>query len=177
MAIEGGLRVGQIGISLIVHDVTAATEFYCTVLGAEKTASYFTPRSPEGSSQVASVELRFGEAYLTVQQENPRWREAPRPDWPRSPVSAGSASVGFTLYVDDVDDVFARALEAGATSQTPHGPQSSHWGDRVVQINDPFGHLWRLQTRIEDVTFEDFAERLEHRTEKCEAVFGPIRCD
>jgi PhnB protein len=161
MAIKGGLRMGQIGVLLLVHDVTAAAEFYCNVLGAEKIASHFVPHSPGASPQLASVELRFGEALLTVQQENPRWRKAPRPDWPRSPISAGSASVGFTLYVDDVDRVFDRALAAGATAQTPQGPQDSYWGDRVVQIHDPFGHLWRLQTRIEDVALEDLAGRFE----------------
>ena len=34
MAIEGGLRVGQLGLTLIVQDVVAAVAFYRDVLGA-----------------------------------------------------------------------------------------------------------------------------------------------
>jgi len=115
---------------------------------------------------VHAIELRLGDAHLTIQRENPRWREAPRPNWPRSPISAGAASAAYTLYVDDVDDVMERALAAGATPQTKRRTaEDTYWGDRVVQFHDPFGHIWRVQQRVEDVEFHELPARFEARRE------------
>ena len=166
MAIAGGLRVGQLGLTLIVQDVAAAVDFYRDVLGATLIREHrsLVPTDPPGP-QLFSAEMRLGDAFLCVTMENPRWREAPRPDWPRSPVSAGAPSTFCTLYVDDVDAVVARALAAGATLPNAQPPvQDAYWGDRVAQIHDPAGHVWRLQTRREDVAFEDLPARFErHR--------------
>ena len=161
MAIRGGLRVGQLGVTLIVRDVAAAAAFYIDVLGAEEVHRHSSPlpTDPPGPDTHA-VELRLGDAYLIVAKENPRWQEAPRPDWPRSPQSAGAASTAFTLYVDDVDDVLARAIAAGASPQTREGtPEDAFWGDRVVQFHDPAGHVWRIQTQLEDVDPADLPAR------------------
>ena len=165
MAIKGKQTVGQIGITLIVQDVAAATDFYRDVIGAEEIRRSFShgPADAPGAEPLGA-ELKIAGAYLIVAKENPRWREAPRPDWPRSPISAG-ASCGFlVVYVDDVDDVFARAVAAGATSLAKgQGPQETYWGDKVVRIVDPFGHGWALQTRLEDVAEEDLPARFQAR--------------
>jgi PhnB protein len=94
MAIKGKQSVGQLGVTLIVQDVAAAADFYRDVLGAEEVQRNFSfgPNKPPGS-EVLSAELKLAGAYLIVAKENPRWSEAPRPDWPRSPLSAGAASV------------------------------------------------------------------------------------
>ena len=173
MAIVGRQAAGQLGLALIVRDVAAAADFYRDVLGAEDVARSFAPNplDPPGE-QMISAELRLGTAYLMVTLENPRWREAPRPDWPRSPGSVGAPSAFMTLYVDDVDAVFAQALAAGATpTSRGSSPEDSYWGDRVAQFHDPFGHVWRLLTRREDVAPEELAGRLaallaSHRAEK-----------
>ena len=132
MAIKGKQAVGQLGVTLIVQDVAAAADFYRDVLGAEEVQRNFSfgPNKPPGS-EALSAELKLAGAYLIVAKENPRWSEAPRPDWPRSPLSAGAASVFLTIYVDDVDAVFERAIAAGATPQVrDQFPQSTYWGDR-----------------------------------------------
>lgn len=158
MAISGRQEPGQIGIGLIVHDVPAAVAFYCSVLGAEPLSHEDTA----GAEDCSCAELRLAGAYLVVQKENPRWRKAPREDWPRSPLSSGAASAIFTIYVDDVDAVFNRAIVQGATPQLRGGfPEPSFWGDKVVQIHDPFGHVWRIQTLIERIPFEEAAARLD----------------
>ena len=62
--------------------------------------------------------------------------------WPDTP--------GFLrLYVEDADEVHGRALEAGATSVT----EVTHlfWGDRVGRVRDPYGNLWWIQARVEEV--------------------------
>lgn len=161
MAIKGKQTVGQLGVTLIVQDVAAAADFYRDVLGAQDIQRNFAwaPNQAPGS-EALSAEFKLAGAYLIVAKENPRWREAPRADWPRSPASAGAASAFLTIYVDDVDAVLARAVAAGASPQVKDAfPENTYWGDRIVQLHDPFGHVWRIQTRVEDVAEEELAGR------------------
>ncbi|WDD96328.1 VOC family protein [Burkholderia sp. FERM BP-3421] len=65
----------------------------------------------------------------------------------RSPRSAGApAPQSFYLYVDDVDAVYQRALDAGATGVS--APQDQFWGDRFAQIEDPDGYRWALARHL-----------------------------
>ncbi|MDR0182289.1 VOC family protein [Lysobacter arvi] len=45
------------------------------------------------------------------------------------------------VVVDDLDAALARALEAGATQETPL--RQADWG-RIVTLADPYGHGWCL---------------------------------
>ncbi|MGA0562297.1 VOC family protein [Ancylobacter sp. VNQ12] len=161
MAIVGRQDVAQLGLALIVQDVAAAADFYRDVLGAQEVVRNFAPNPVDPPSpEAASAEMRLGGTYLMVTRENPRWRQAPRADWPRSPVSAGAASAFMALYVDDIDAVFARAKAAGAEpTRKDDVPEDGYWGDRVVQFHDPFGHVWRIMTRVEDVEPAELAPR------------------
>lgn len=155
MAVRGGLRASELGVTLIVRDVAAAADFYRIVLGAEEIRRH--GMEPE----IDGVEMRLGAANLVVTRENPRWREAPRPDWPRSPASAGATTSFFTVHVTDVDAVLARAIAMGASPQTRGArTENAFWGDRVAQFHDPSGHVWRIQTRLEDVDPDDLPARL-----------------
>ncbi|HKV58090.1 MAG TPA: VOC family protein [Ktedonobacteraceae bacterium] len=53
------------------------------------------------------------------------------------------------LYMDDVDAVYKRALQAGATSISE--PENQPYGDRVGGVKDAFGNIWYISTHIEDV--------------------------
>ncbi|HKI18455.1 MAG TPA: VOC family protein [Isosphaeraceae bacterium] len=61
------------------------------------------------------------------------------------------------LYVDDVDDVFGRAIAAGASVLMP--VEDCFWGDRYGILQDPFGHRWSIATRIEDLSPRQLQER------------------
>lgn len=50
-------------------------------------------------------------------------------------------------YIENVDEAYARAIAAGATSQYP--PMSQPYGDREAGIVDPTGVEWFLATRLE----------------------------
>lgn len=69
----------------------------------------------------------------------------------------GGSPVGLTLYVKDVDARVSRAVAAGATVR--RGVSDEFYGDRSGQITDPFGHVWTLSTRIEDVSNEEMTRR------------------
>lgn len=53
------------------------------------------------------------------------------------------------LYLDEVDSVYTRALQAGATSISE--PADQPYGDRVAGVKDLFGNVWYISTHIEDV--------------------------
>lgn len=55
------------------------------------------------------------------------------------------------LYVNDTDTVYARALEAGASSLRE--PRDEPCGDRNSGVQDPFGNRWFIATHIKDVAF------------------------
>jgi len=54
----------------------------------------------------------------------------------------------FFLYVDDVDSLYQRAVEAGASSQME--PADQPYGDRVAGVTDPFDNIWYIATHITD---------------------------
>ena len=61
------------------------------------------------------------------------------------------------LYVHDVDVVYKRALQAGATSTSE--PADQFYGDRSAGIKDPIGNQWWIATHKEDVPPEEIARR------------------
>jgi PhnB protein len=79
----------------------------------------------------------------------------------RSPKTIGGTPVTINVYVEDVDDVFTRATDAGAIGLRPVTDQ--FYGDRTGQFKDPFGHRWSVATHIEDVFPEEMAERAKRR--------------
>ena len=62
------------------------------------------------------------------------------------------------IYVADVDAVFAKAVERGATVREK--PDTFVTGDRFASIYDPFGHRWAVMTKVEDVSPEEAERRL-----------------
>ena len=73
------------------------------------------------------------------------------------PQSLGGTSVGIHLYVDQVDALVERAVEAGATLIRPLADQ--FYGERTGMIRDPFGHEWLLGQHIEDISTEEMQKR------------------
>ncbi len=53
------------------------------------------------------------------------------------------------LYMPDVDAVYQRALQSGATSIME--PEDQPQGDRMAGVKDVCGNMWYIATHIEDV--------------------------
>ncbi|MDD5036770.1 MAG: VOC family protein [Methylococcaceae bacterium] len=136
---------------LIIKDANAAIQFYQRAFGAEELGRISMP-----GGAVGHAELQIGNARIMLAEEMPRWST-------QSPTTLGGSSVGIALYVADVDAVFQRALDAGATMIEPVKDQ--FYGDRSGTLSDPFGHKWHILTHIEDVTFDIMQQR-------CDAMFA-----
>lgn len=57
------------------------------------------------------------------------------------------------LYVQDVDEVYARALEAGATSQA--APSDQEYGERIASVKDIGGNEWYIAKRLNLTPIQD----------------------
>jgi PhnB protein len=109
-------------------------------------------RFPGPGGTVAHAELQIGDAVLIVEDEDPqRGTTAP----PAGGL-AGTPVFQF-VYVEDVDEVVARAVKLGATMH--RAPQDQFYGDRDAFIVDPFGH-GSIASHIEDVGPEELNRRM-----------------
>jgi PhnB protein len=133
---------------LVVRDAAKAIEFYQRAFGAQEVTRM---QAPDG--RVWHAELQIGDSRLMLGDEFPDMGTT------RAPQSLGGTSVSVHLYVEDVDAVFKRAVEAGATVTEPL--TDMFWGDRYGKITDPFGHDWGLATRVEEVSEEEQQRRAE----------------
>lgn len=97
---------------------------------------------PDPKGRVMHAELRIGNSNFMLADEFPERGH-------RGPRSIGGSPVSFMLYVENVDEVFERALNAGATSRA--AVQNQFYGDRMGMLEDPFGHVWMVATHVEDV--------------------------
>ena len=128
---------------IVVRDAARAAEWYAAALGAEEQS-----RIPVPGGKLMSVELWFGDSAVMVADEFPEMGVL-------SPQSVGGTSTVLNLYVEDVDALWERAVEAGAEVLRPL--EDTFWGDRHGQITDPFGHRWGLVQHMRDVTSEEIA--------------------
>ena len=128
--------------SLVSRNANSAIEFYKAAFGAKEEMRMM---SPDGRA-VWHAELRIGDAIFFINDAMPGGpNEAPGP--------AHKPTSSVQLYVPDVDAVWARALEAGASVAMPL--QDQFWGDRMGVLVDPFGQPWGLSTRVRAMTMDE----------------------
>ncbi len=122
---------------LLVRGADAAIAFYRTAFGAAENYRHST-----SDGRVTHAEIRIRDSVLMLADE------VPEMGWV-GPLALGGSPVSLLLYVENVDEVVARAVAAGATLERPVADQ--FYGDRTGGIRDPFGHRWYIATHIEDV--------------------------
>ncbi|NED96656.1 VOC family protein [Phytoactinopolyspora alkaliphila] len=130
---------------IVCTDASAAIDFYQRVFDAEVISRN---DGPDGS--VMHAELRIGDSMLQLSDPNPELGLVP-PD-------GHAVSASLVLYCDDVDAIFARAVDAGATVREE--VQDFVTGDRFASVVDPFGRRWSVLTRVEDVSREEAERRV-----------------
>jgi PhnB protein len=132
---------------LRVADAASALVFYAAAFGAKEK---YRLKMPDG--RIGHAEMDFGDTRVMLSDEFPDMGI-------RGPKAVGGTSTVLSLYVSDADAVFERAIAAGAKVNRPL--QDQFYGDRSGQLEDPFGHIWSIQTRIEDVSPKKMQKRLD----------------
>jgi PhnB protein len=106
----------QVTPYLVVDGAGAAIEFYGTVLGARERM-----RLPGPDGTIGHAELQLGDSLIMVADEAPQFGL-------RGPRAIGGTPVTISVYVEDVDGVVERAVQAGATVLRPVEDQSTVTG-------------------------------------------------
>jgi PhnB protein len=130
---------------LITKGAARALDFYQQAFGAIEIMRM------EMGGKVGHAEIQIGDSRIMLADEHPEMNAL-------APASAGSSGVGLCLYVENVDELVSRAVDAGATIERPL--QDQFYGDRSATLVDPFGHRWTVATHIEDVTPEEMDRRM-----------------
>ncbi|MCA9061716.1 MAG: VOC family protein [Planctomycetaceae bacterium] len=130
---------------LLIRGASDAIEFYKRAFGA---VEILRLQAPDGT--VGHAEIRIGDSHVMMADE------VAEMDY-LGPQSRGGTTVSLLLYTDDVDALFAKALEAGATELKPLCDQ--FYGDRSGTVTDPWGHIWTVATHIEDLTPDEINQR------------------
>jgi uncharacterized glyoxalase superfamily protein PhnB len=130
------------------HSVTP----YLTIPGVAKLLDFLKQafeaqelhRMPRPDGAIMHAEVRIGDSRLMMGE----------------PMGNTQPMFGsLYLYVHDVDAVYKRALQAGATSTSE--PADQFYGDRSAGIKDPVGNQWWIATHKEDVPPEEIVRRAE----------------
>ncbi len=144
--------------TLTVRGAADAIEFYKKAFGAQEVMRF---PGPDGKT-IMHAEIKIGDSRVMLNDEIPQMKCL-------SPQSLGGSSCGIFLYVENADDVFNKAVSAGAKSQMPM--MDAFWGDRFGSIIDPFGHVWSIATHKKDMTHEELKkageEFMGHMKETC----------
>ena len=130
---------------LICEGAADAIEYYKKAFGATELFRM------DHQGKVGHAELKIGDSPIMLADEYPQMGY-------RSPKALGGTPVSIMIYVEDVDTVYKRAIDAGATELK--ALQDQFYGDRSGTLTDPFGHVWTVATHKEDVSMEEMNRRM-----------------
>ncbi|WIV58657.1 VOC family protein [Amycolatopsis nalaikhensis] len=124
---------------IIGRDTAALIDFLKRAFDAEEIG-----RVVGEDGKIGHAEVRIGDAVVMAFDA--------RDDWP-------DTLAFLRLYMPDSEETQRRAIEAGATEVTRQ--TVLFFGDRVGRVRDPFGNLWWIQTRLENLDEAEMARRAQ----------------
>src|SRR5918994_1053563 len=108
-------------------------------------------RTPRAEGKVMHAEIQIGDSMLMLSDPFPNWDS-------KTASMLGGSPVSLMLYVERADDLFSRAVQAGAKPVRPM--EDMFWGDRFGQVEDPYGLKWGIATHVEDLSPEEMQKRM-----------------
>ena len=111
---------------LVVPDADVEIRFLKAAFAAIETSCH---RGAEG--KVMHAELTVGDALVMLGQSGGEWKPLP---------------AALYVWVPDVDATYARALQAGATSQS--APENKPYGHRSAGVVDKNGITWWIASPV-----------------------------
>lgn len=124
--------------SLAVEGASKLIDFLKQAFHAQQLELFTMP-----DGRIAHAVLKIGDSRVMMAEATP--------EWPAMPSS-------MVLYMEDMDSVYRRALQAGETSIRE--PADQFYGDRSAVVRDPCGNVWTLATHKEDVSAEEMRKRM-----------------
>jgi uncharacterized glyoxalase superfamily protein PhnB len=114
---------------LVISGVAKLIEFVKQAFGATEV---FVSRRPDGT--IMHAEVKIGDSIVMMGEGGEGAKHFPGM---------------LHLYMEDVDAVYRRAIQAGAKSVRE--PADQPYGDRTGGVEDAFGNQWWIATHIADV--------------------------
>ena len=111
---------------LIVPDADAELSFLTTAFGAVETGC-----QRNADNTVMHAEARIGDSLVMLGQSSQQWPPQP---------------AALYLWVDDVDAAYAKALQAGGSSQSE--PEDKPYGHRNAGVIDKNGVTWWIAAPV-----------------------------
>ncbi|HEY6138344.1 MAG TPA: VOC family protein [Thermoanaerobaculia bacterium] len=123
--------------ALVVEGADAVCEFMKNAFGAEELMMH---RHANGT--IWHAELQIGDSRIMLSEADEEMKPMP---------------AALSLYLENVDAVYRRAIEAGAVSIRE--PADQFYGDRSGGVRDMAGNQWWISTHVEDVSAEELERR------------------
>ncbi len=108
------------------HGAPELIDFLKRAFGAEEVSRHEAP-----AGTVVHAMVRIGDSMIEMGEAHGQWQPLP---------------CSLHLYVPNVDEMYRRAMDAGATSINP--PADQPYGDRAAGVIDPHGNRWYLATAL-----------------------------
>jgi PhnB protein len=119
---------------MYMKNVADAVEFYKKAFDVKVLRLF---NNDDGSIHVA--ELLLQDAIFHLHEETEKKKQL-------SPGTLNGTSVIIGLFVENTDELFDKAVAAGAS--VTHPMQDYEYGYRQGDIIDPFGHHWTIEKKI-----------------------------
>jgi PhnB protein len=111
---------------LVVRDADAELKFLEAAFGAKQS---MCQRNPDNT--VMHAEVTIGDSLVMLGQAGDQWK---------------TLTAALYLWVENVDEIYSKALAAGATSQSP--PEDKPYGHRNAGIVDAGGITWWIGSPV-----------------------------
>jgi PhnB protein len=121
---------------MVIKGCSEAMDFYTKAFGAQIRAKAMDP----SGKMVWHGVLSIGDSSVFLSDE---MREMGGP---------AATPAQLWLYVENVEQAFQRAVQAGCQVTMPLADQ--FWGDRFGKLKDKWGNEWSLAQKIKDLTPE-----------------------
>lgn len=131
---------------LTVKGAADAIAFYKAAFGATEVM-----RLEMGPNLIGHAEVMMGDSHVMLSDEFPDMGVV-------SPKTLGGTASSTMIYTEDCDAMIARAVAAGA--KVLRAAENQFYGDRMGQIEDPFGHRWSISTHLEDLSVDEIKVRM-----------------
>jgi PhnB protein len=135
--------------TLSIHLIVKGAVAYCDFLKRAFNGTE-VERSPGPGGKLMHATFKIGDSLMMFSDDYAEEMHMP-------PLAEGRMPYVVHMYVPDADAAWNQALAAGCTVQFPLADQ--FWGDRYGQVKDPFGIVWSIATRTEDLSMEERMER------------------
>ena len=133
---------------LLYKDVGKALDWLAKAFGFVEFGDRFEGK--DGKVQHAAMSISKGGEMFMLGSPGPKYK---------NPKRLGCVTQMQYIYVEKIDQHFARAKKAGA--KVLRKPEDQFYGDRRYAVADPEGHQWFFAEHVRDVSIDEMKRAMK----------------